>query len=407
MEIKGFSEYLYLLKKNYIFKKVYANYGFCSYKTVLWLIKKPNKVKDGASYIYYTDRNFIVEDFDISVDKDIESMYVIHSLQSHKVTFRDSIDVWLEIAHRIVLSTGISHEAKMDKILSIMKHIPKDKWESSFIRFIYGFNHNAHNPFLLSFLVEISSHITQQDIVSVDEHKCRLPRICQFYDKFKFKFNDEENLLLWINLIKKEQNLIIESIDTHAIAHYLIDLFKPKEREQLFSFFPLMKEKILITNNQDNPFDFERNKAHKRHLFEFHNEQMTKNISTYDTAWSYETFKEIADKFLIYLAKSNYTPEPQFISKPTSAIYSAIVYAESTVQIKLFRELLFDILIHFFKEQNINPKNKEKLLEEETFHTTALKVIISKHLSNYELDITTDDELENEYIDDEDESYKI
>lgn len=407
MEVKGFNEYLYLLKKNYIFKKVYANYGCCSYKTVLWLIKKPNKVKDGESYIYHTNRNFIVKDYDISVDKDIESMYVIHSLQSQQVSFRASIDVWLEIAHRIVLSTGIPQEAKMDKLLSIMKHIPKDKWESSFIRFIYGFNHNTYNQFLLSFLVEISTHITQQDIVAVDEHKCKLPRICQFYDKFKFKFNEEENLLLWINLIKKEKDLIIESIDTHSIAHYLIDLFKPKEREQLFLFFPLMKEKILITNNKDNPFDFERNKAHKRHLFEFHNEQMTKNISAHNPAWSYETFKDISDKFLIYLAKSNCTPEPQFISKPTSAIYSAIVYAESPTQIKLFRELLFDILIHFFKEQNINPINKSQLLEEETFKTIALKVIISKHLSNYELDITDNgEELDNEYIDD-DETYKI
>lgn len=406
MEIKGFSEYLYLLKKNYIFKKVYANYGYYSYKTVLWLIKKPNKVKDGDSYIYYTNRNFVVEDYDISVDKDIEIMYVIHSLQSQKVTFRASIDVWLEIAHRIVLSTGISQEAKLEKLLSIMKHIPKDKWESSFIRFVYGFNHNIHNSFLLSFLVEISGHITQDDIVAVDEHKCKLPRICQFYDKFKFKFSDEENLLLWINLIKKEQNLIIESIDTHAIAHYLLDLFKEKEREQLFSFFPLMKEKVLITNNEDNPFDFERHKDHKRCLFEFHNEQMTQNISTHDPAWSYETFKDISDKFLTYLAKSNFAPEPQFISKATSPIYSAIVYVESNIQFKLFRELLLDVLVHFFKEQKINPTNKKQLLEDETFNTIALKVVISKHLSNYELDII-DDELDNTYNEDEDETYKL
>lgn len=399
MEIKGFNEHLYLFKKNHNFKKVCMNYGCDGYKEVLWAIKKPIKLSNGEKYTYHTDINCIISEYDISVDKSIQSLYVIDNIQAGNVTFRESVDIWLELAHKTVAYNGITHEARMEKVLSILGNIPTDKWESFFVRFIYGFNHNKFNSFLIAFLIEISTYVSGEYFITIENHQGinhQFPQICQFYDKFKFKFAQKELSLLWINLIKKENQVIVESIHTHAIAQYLLALFNDKEKQQLFAFFPLMQEKFNTTNNQDNPFEFERNKKHKRFLFEFHNEQMTKNISVHLPGWSYKTFKEISDQFLKYLATTYIMPNPQFISKDNDPIYSSIVYAESQEQINLFREILLSVFDYYFIEAGINEINKHELLEQGRFNTSVLKIILDHSINKYSKEPLDEDILDND-----------
>lgn len=384
MEIQCFLKYLYLLRKNFTFKKVYFRDNSGSYSVVLWAIRKSKSLKVGRSFQHENTTSTIIGGYDSSVDTDITKLFVVEKFQNQKVSFYSRQDVFVDISHEIISVSGISVEEKIYKLKEILSYLSPECIETFIIRMIYSIKSNEHNALLLNFLCSVFPQVNTESFTIDQQVRPQFSKICQFYDKFKFKFSDLEMVNLWLNLIKEQSDSIIESKDTHSIAKYLLEMFSDEHKEILFPVFPLMKEKFIIKNNIENPFDFQNGNKHKRFLFEFNKEQMMSNLSNDETklepVWAYSTFNQIANNFLIYMTDAYKTEKPQFISKDNDPIYSAIVYANGADHITMLKELLLDLFYETFIFRELSSETKDNLMEKIYFDELVLSVIIKKNI---------------------------